>query len=60
MPVSSAFAESNRRHTERLRRFVERPDEKMLGVRLSNGWTVAGALAHVAFRDRQRLCLMRR
>jgi hypothetical protein len=32
----------------------------MLIVRLPNGWTVAGALAHVAFWDRQRLCLMRR
>jgi hypothetical protein len=32
----------------------------MLALRLPNGWTVAGALAHVAFWDRQRLCLMRR
>jgi hypothetical protein len=32
----------------------------MLAVRLPNGWTVAGALAHLAFWDRQRLCLMRR
>ena len=32
----------------------------MLAVRLPNGWTVAGALGHVAFWDRQRLCLMRR
>ncbi|MBI3464033.1 MAG: hypothetical protein HY000_13390 [Planctomycetes bacterium] len=32
----------------------------MLTVRLQNGWTVAGALAHIAFWDRQRLCLMRR
>ena len=60
MPVSSAFAESNRTQTERLRRLVGRLDAAMLGVRLPNGWTVAGALAHVAFWDRQRLCLMRR
>jgi len=32
----------------------------MLTVRLPNGWTVAGALAHVAFWDRLRLCLMLR
>jgi len=32
----------------------------MLAVRLPHGWTVAGALAHIAFWDRQRLCLMRR
>jgi hypothetical protein len=60
MPVSSALAESNRAQTERLRQLVRRLDEAMLGVRLSNGWTVAGALAHIAFWDRQRLCLMRR
>ena len=60
MPVSDAFARSNRTQTERLRSLVGRADAKMLGVRLPNGWTVAGALAHIAFWDRQRLCLMRR
>jgi hypothetical protein len=60
MPVSPAFAESNRSQTERLRRLVRRLDGAMLAVRLPNGWTVAGALAHLAFWDRQRLCLMRR
>lgn len=60
MPVSPAFAESNRSQTERLRRIVRRLDARMLAVRLPNGWTVGGALAHVAFWDRQRLCLMRR
>jgi hypothetical protein len=60
MPVSAAFAESNRSQTERLRRLVHRLDGNRLAVRLPNGWTVAGALAHLAFWDRQRLCLMRR
>ncbi len=60
MPVSRAIAESNRSQTERLRKLVERLDEAMLAARLPNGWTVAGALAHLAFWDRQRLCLMRR
>ena len=60
MPVSPAFAESNRSQTERLRRVVGRLDAALLAVRLPNGWTVAGALAHLAFWDRQRLCLMRR
>lgn len=60
MPVSSAFAESNRSQTERLRKLVRRLDPSMLAVRLPNGWTVAGSLAHVAFWDRQRLCLMQR
>lgn len=60
MPVSAAIAKSNRSQTERLRRLVQRLDTRMLAVRLPNGWTVAGTLAHVAFWDRQRLCLMRR
>jgi len=60
MPVSEAFAESNRSQTERMRRLVARLDPAMLAVRLPNGWTVAGALGHVAFWDRQRLCVMRR
>lgn len=60
MPVSPDFAESNRRQTERLRKLVDRLDASMLAVRLSNGWTVAVALAHIAFWDRQRLCLMRK
>src|SRR4051794_15658208 len=45
---------------ERLRGLVARPTPGMLAVRLPNGWTVAVALAHIAFWDRQRLCLMRR
>lgn len=60
MAVPPAVAESNRSQTERLRRLVRRLDRTMLAVRLPNGWTVAGALAHLAFWDRQRLCLMRR
>ena len=60
MPVSPAFAESNRVQTERLRKLVGSLDASMLAVRLPHGWTVAVALAHIAFWDRQRLCLMRR
>jgi hypothetical protein len=60
MPISLAFAESNRTQTERLRTLVQRLDATKLAVRLPNGWTVAGALAHIAFWDRQRLCMMRR
>ncbi|HEX7252337.1 MAG TPA: hypothetical protein VF376_05595 [Thermoanaerobaculia bacterium] len=60
MPVSAALAESNRTQTERLRKLIPRLDARKLAQRLPNGWTVAGALAHVAFWDRQRLCLLRR
>jgi hypothetical protein len=60
MPVSKAVAESNRKEGERLRALVASLDARTLAVRLPNGWTVAGALAHVALWDRQRLGLMRR
>ncbi len=60
MPVPSAFAESNRSQTERLRKIVQSLNSATFAVRLTNGWTVAGILAHLAFWDRQRLCLMRR
>src|SRR5262249_57731696 len=60
MPAPPALAESNRSQTERMRQLVGRLDAAMQGVGLPNGWTVAGALAHVAFWDRWRLCLMHR
>jgi hypothetical protein len=60
MPISAEFAESNRTQTERMRRLVGRLRPSDYAVRLPNGWTVAGALAHIAVWDRQRLCLMRR
>jgi hypothetical protein len=60
MPEPSALAENNRSQTDRLRQLVRWLDAAMLRVRLPNGWTVAGALAHIAFWDRQRLCLIRR
>src|SRR3954469_18623459 len=60
MPVSREFAESNRKQTDRLRQLARRLTPEMLAVRLPRGWAVAVALAHVAFWDRPRLCLMRR
>jgi len=60
MPVSPALAESNRTQTERLRRLVQRATPAQLATRLPNGWTVAVVLAHLAFWDRQRFCLVRR
>ncbi len=60
MPVSPDVAESNRSQTERLRRMVRQLDAETLIRRLPNGWTIAETLAHLAFWDRQRLCLMRR
>src|SRR3954452_16814704 len=60
MPVSASIAESNRTQTRRLHTLASRLTPEMLALRLPNGWTVAAALAHIAFWDRQRLCLMRR
>ena len=60
MPVSDEIAQSNRTQTERLRALARRLTPEMLAVRLPRGWTVAVSLAHIAFWDRQRLCLMRR
>ena len=60
MPVSDEIARSNRTQTGRHRALARRLTPEMLAVRLPRGWTVAVALAHIAFWDRQRLCLMRR
>lgn len=60
MPVSPEIAESNRVQRARLVKLVRNLDDAELRTRLSNGWTVAGALGHLAFWDRQRLCLLRR
>src|SRR3954469_14123553 len=60
MPVSASIAESNRTQTRRLHTLAGRLTPEKLALRLPNGWTVTVALAHIAFWDRQRLCLMRR
>jgi hypothetical protein len=60
MPIEAVIAESNRVQTERLRRLVPQLDAVRWAVRLPRGWTVAVALAHIAFWDRQRLCVLRR
>lgn len=60
MPVSPEVAENNRIQRERLRKLVASLNDVGLRTRLPNGWTVAGALGHLAFWDRQRLCLIRR
>ena len=59
MPVSREIAESNRIERERLENLVRSLDDTGLATRLPNGWTVGGALGHLAFWDRQRLCLLR-
>jgi hypothetical protein len=60
MPVNREIAESNRSQTERLTRLVRSLDDAGFRKPLPNGWTVASSLGHLAFWDRQRLCLLRR
>ena len=60
MPVSASLDAGNRAQTARLRALVFGLDAPAMAARLPNGWTVAVALAHIAFWDRQRLCLLRR
>lgn len=54
------FIEENRRERERLRSLVERLTEAQLNTPLGEDWTVAIALAHLAFWDRRSLTLIRR
>ncbi len=60
MPVSQDIAESNQRETSRLRELVKRLSADDMNLRLKNGWSVKACLAHIAFWDRQRLCLLKR
>ena len=60
MPVSPEIAENNRVQRERLRKLVASLDDAGLRTRLPNGWTVADTLGHIAFWDRQRLCILQR
>ncbi len=60
MPIDTETAESNRRQTARLRRLIANLKDEHFAIRLHNGWTIAMAIAHIAFWDRQRLCLIKR
>jgi hypothetical protein len=49
--VDRSFVAENRRELERMRKLVERLDEKQLDSAVNDGWTVAGVLGHIAFWD---------
>jgi hypothetical protein len=58
--MSRQFVIENNRERERLRILTESLTEKELTqVLYKEGWTVAAALAHLAFWDRRRLILVR-
>lgn len=54
------FVAENARERERLRALANRMTDKELGLPLGQGWTVAAALAHIAFWDQRAAVLMRR
>ncbi len=53
MTLDRSFVQLNRASTERLRLLMKRLSEKELQHPMPDGWTVAVALAHLAFWDRR-------
>jgi hypothetical protein len=58
--MDRAFIEENRRERERLKSLVEELTEAQLNIPLGEDWTVAVALAHLAFWDQRSLTLIRK
>jgi hypothetical protein len=54
------YVEANRRERERLRRLVERLDDAALRRQVTDEWTVADMLGHIAFWDARVLSLATR
>jgi Mycothiol maleylpyruvate isomerase N-terminal domain len=53
MTMDRSFIEQNRASTERIRRLVSKLSDKQLQYPVGEHWTVAVALAHLAFWDRR-------
>lgn len=60
MPIDAAMIAASARERERLRRLVDRMSDQDLRRPLGPDWTVADALAHLAFWDRRALVLFTR
>lgn len=60
MPVDRSFVEQNRASTQRIRALVSRLSEPQMLQRVGEHWTVAIALAHLAFWDRRVLFVLDR
>jgi hypothetical protein len=54
------FVAENAQERERLLSLVARSTDEELSLPLGNGWTIAVALAHLAFWDQRSLFLMRK
>jgi len=60
MATDFSFIEKNRFERERLKALIARLSDADLSLPLDGGWTVAAALAHLAFWDRRALLLIQR
>jgi hypothetical protein len=60
LETTSIHVAQNREQLERLRRLVARLGDDDLTRELPDGWTVADALAHLAFYDRRAQILLER
>ncbi len=58
--MERSFVEENARERERLRTLVGRLTDEELGLPMGTHWTIAVALAHLAFWDQRSLVLMRK
>jgi hypothetical protein len=59
--MERAYIAENKRERGRLRKLVNRiTDEELTLIIYKEGWTVAVALAHLAFWDKRRLSLLRK
>ena len=58
MSLDRSFIERNRASTHRIRELVTRLTNEELQCPVGEHWTVAIALAHLAFWDRRMMCLL--
>jgi Mycothiol maleylpyruvate isomerase N-terminal domain len=58
MAMDRSFIEQNRASTERIRRLVSKLSDKQLQHPVGEHWTVAVALAHLAFWDRRVIFIL--
>jgi len=54
------FIVENRKERDRLRRLVDRISDQELSLPMWEGWTIAVALAHLAFWDQRALVLIKK
>jgi hypothetical protein len=58
--MNRSFIIENDRERKRLQLLVERLTDEEMGLRMGEGWTIAAALAHLAFWDQRALTLMQK